>query len=90
MAEDAYQLQGLDGWEIVDSGQTFTGRSRGFQVLVAGSFDATTQSPLNIQSTFSGVPLTPGFYSGGIILTLTPSLSGTALVYPLDSNYTIV
>lgn len=86
---DSYMLQGLNGWEVVGDGQIFQGRSRGFQVLVDGTFDAINQTPDGGTASFSAIALTAGIFIGGTITSLDVSGGGSALVYPLDSSYVI-
>jgi hypothetical protein len=89
MQPEAYKLQGLDGWVRIADGQSFTGRSRGFQVLLDGTFTATNLTPKNTTSSIPGDALVQGMYVGGVILTLAVAGGGAALVYPMNSEYTV-
>lgn len=89
MSQPDYKLQGLDGWERVADGQSFTGRSRGFQVLVDGTFTATNRTPKNTTASIPGDALIQGMYVGGVILSLAVTGGGAALVYPMTNDYTI-
>jgi hypothetical protein len=92
MADDAYVLQGLNGFDKVPDGETFTatkGHSRGFQVTASGSFTYTGKSPKNATITFTGVLLDPPAYIGGPILTLAAAGGGEAAVFPTGTDYAI-
>lgn len=70
----------------MNAGEEFTGRSRGFQVLLAGTFEVTCEG--------DGPPgftedLPQGMFVGGIITQVLISTTGRALVYPMDDDYTI-
>lgn len=93
MSDVDYKLQGRGGWVEVASGSTFTGRSTGFLVNVEGDFEASCVNPngTNSPTSFAAARSLPvGFFSGGTVLTLSPSNGGAALVYPQDTNFTIV
>jgi hypothetical protein len=86
MGNDAYELQGLNGWQLVEDGYEFAGRSRGFQVALDGTFVATEA---NNGAFAGGLALNQGFFVGGIITALTVSGGGAAFVFPMDSDYQI-
>lgn len=88
-ANDAWDLQGMNGGVPVEAGETFTGLSRGFQVLddaiVAYSMvkpDGLTQAVAPIGTHAIGV------YIGGPIVSLAVT-SGTVSVFPTSTDYTI-
>lgn len=90
---DAYKLQGLDGFYPVDSGQLFSGKSRGFQVVTDGTFEATcligvTALTPDGTSTITK-DLVAGQYVGGIVTLLEPTNGGSALVYPMDTDWNV-
>ena len=82
-------LQGLDGWDEVPNGGLFSGRSRGFQVATAGTFDFSNMNPKGQSVSVSLSLSTPGVFIGGMITALSPTGGGSALVYPADSDYDI-
>lgn len=92
MANDAYELQGLNGFDKVANGQDFIaakGHTRGFQVKVSGTFEYTALSPKNQAITFTGVALDPPSFIGGPIYALSVSGGGEAAVFPTTADYTI-
>lgn len=86
MGNDAYELQGLNGWQLVEDGYEFAGRSRGFQVALDGTFVATEA---NNGAFAAGLALSQGFFVGGVITSLIVSGGGAAFVFPMDNNYGI-
>jgi len=88
MSRDAYELQGLNGWKVVNAGEEFTGRSRGFQVLLAGTFEVTCNDGSVVANTFTE-DLPQGMFVGGVIVQLLISATGRALVFPMDDDFTI-
>lgn len=88
MANDAYQLQGRDGWDIVGPGQSFTGRSRGAQVVEDADVVFTNRSPKNEVKAVSLSAAPAGLFVGGTI-TVVDVTTGQVLVYPDSADYTI-
>ena len=86
MSRDAYELQGLNGWRVVEPTEEFTGRSRGMQVLLAGTFEVSCAG--DVADSFNE-DLPQGMYIGGIITQVLISATGRALVFPMDADYTI-
>jgi len=85
MRDVAYNLQGMMGWVPVDAGEEFQGKSRGAQVLEAGSFSATCNRN---GGSFTNWDLSAGQYISGVLTSVTAS-TGKCLVFPMDEDYTI-
>lgn len=86
---DAYQLQGLDGGVAVASGQTFTGLSRGLQVVNTGGF---TYGLINPAGASVGVVVTSapaGIFLRGPVSSIEVT-SGLVVAFPSSTTYTIV
>ena len=90
MGNEAFQLQGRNGGDVVGTGQTFTGRSAGFLVANEANLEFEAVLPVGTSNCTLIMPAAPaGFFSGGTIVTLTVT-TGDVLVYPESTNYTIV
>lgn len=89
MGNDAYQLQGRNGVDVVGAGQTFTGRSAGLLVTDTATFDFEVVKPNGSDTaTFSSAERPIGFFPGGTVTQVTVT-SGEIAVYPESTVYTI-
>lgn len=93
MANDAYDLQGQNGLDLVDDGQAFAVtdgcKTRGFQVAVSGTFTYKGTSPKGGEVEFTNIALDPPSYIGGPLHSLVVSGGGQAAVFPTSKSYTI-
>jgi hypothetical protein len=87
-ANDAYQLQGRNGLDKVEAGQTFSGRSVGFLVGEEGQMEFVALKVDGTDVTVQLASAKVGFFPGGTVTELVVT-TGVALVYPLDNDYTI-
>lgn len=89
MANDAWDLQGLNGGVAIAPGQTFTGMSRGLQVVNDASFDYDLVNPAGAPVTLSVTAALTGVYLGGPVSAITVS-SGLVVAFPTAKAYTVV
>jgi hypothetical protein len=89
MANDAYQLQGLNGGVAVAAGQTFTGMSRGLQVAVDADFGYDLVNPHGVPVTLSVTAIPAGIFLGGPVSEIAVS-SGIVVAFPTSTDYTVV
>ena len=88
-ANDAWLLQGMNGAAPVESGETFTGLSRGFQVIDTATVSYSVRNPAG-----SAVAVAPvGNYTIGVkidapVVSLTVT-GGTVLMFPESLDYTV-
>ena len=88
MSRDAYELQGMSGWKVVNAGEEFVGRSRGFHVLLGGEFEVVCIDAGDPANAFTET-LAQGMFIGGPIVNVLSTGAGRALVFPTDSDFTI-
>ena len=88
MANDAFQLQGLNGGVAIAAGQTFTGMSRGLQVVADAAFDYDLVNPQGTPVTVSVASLTAGIFLGGPVSEIAVA-SGIVVAFPASTDYTV-
>lgn len=87
-ANDAWELQGMNGGVILNSGQTFTGLSRGIFGFSGGSVAVTMTNPAGAGAS-NTLTITADGYVPGPFTSVAPT-SAKAIVYPISTDYTVV
>jgi len=87
-ANDAWELQGMNGAAKVSAGQSFAGLSRGLFCLDAGAVEFDLVNPAGGVGTVAVTPGVDGFYIPGPISSVTVT-AGMYLVYPDSTDYQI-
>jgi hypothetical protein len=92
MANEAFQLQGLNGGVPVAPGQTFTAGvgcvSRGLQVVQDAEFDYDLVNPSGSAVTISVTAIPAGVYFGGPVSEIAVT-SGIVVAFPTSTDYTV-
>jgi len=88
MANDAFQLQGLNGGVPIGAGETFTGMSRGLQVVEDAAFDYDLVNPLGTAATVTVASLAAGIFLGGPVSEIVVT-SGIVVAFPASTDYTV-
>ena len=86
-ANDAWILQGMNGGVILNSGQTFTGLSRGVFAFAGGSLAVTMTTPAGTGGS-NTLTSTIDVYVPGPFTSVAPT-SAKAIVYPESTSYTV-
>jgi hypothetical protein len=89
MANDAFQLQGLNGGVAIAAGQTFYGVSRGLQVIAAADFSYDLVNPHGQPVPVSAGGISAGVFFGGQVTEIAVS-TGTVVAFPTSTDYTVV
>lgn len=88
-ANDAWELQGMNGGVAVTTGQTFTGVSRGVLCALTGDAGVDLVNPRGAAVTITLTAYPTGVRIDGPITSVAPS-SGIWIVYPTSTDYTVV
>lgn len=88
-ANDAWDLQGMNGGIPLTNGQVFTGLSRGVQILETADVDLVMVGPTGATVPVSLFSVSGIQYIGGPMSSVTVG-SGTVTVFPTSTDYTIV